>query len=35
MNLSLSKVVKTKWEQLNDVILNVGYQYFSAHVGEH
>ena len=32
MNLSLSKDVKTYWEQLKDVILNVGYPHFRAHV---
>ena len=30
MNLSLSKDVKTNWKQLKDLILKVGYQYFSA-----
>ena len=32
MNFSLSKDVKTNWEQLKDVILNVGYPHFRAHV---
>ena len=35
MNLSLSKDVQTNLELLNDVILKVGYQYFSAYVGGH
>ena len=33
MNLFLIKGMKTKWELLKDVILKVGYQYFSAQVG--
>ena len=35
MNLSLSKDVQTNLELLNDVILKVGYQYFSTRVDEH
>ena len=36
MNFSLSKDVKTNWEQyLKDVVLKVWYQQFSAHVGGH
>ena len=34
MNLSLGKDVKTNWKQLKDLILKVGYQYFSACINE-
>ena len=32
LNVSLSNNVNETWQHLNDIILNVGYQYYKRHV---